>query len=211
MRAPHADEIGSVREALDRAYAAGRLLARWAEAEATSGAPDRGLREAVEALLGAGAGRDALQRAVAGTVGLEGRLAALREAQHEALHDPAWAPLVAEVNALLGQRKAVEPELQAHRRRLGHLEAVAEAVGAQRARLEATPEAARPALDAALRRSVATLLEATALDDLTPDGLPPWPVLAERLQADRARVLAALDGSLATLQALTADLDARMG
>jgi hypothetical protein len=172
--APHAAEIASLRPRLALAQRARIDLAR------LTGCPDSvdantsdsshaellaelDARWATSGGRSAGAHRAQLLLLAAPAEELQREVTALRDAQHEALHGPAWAELVETVRSLATEREAIGPDLRAADLRGRHLQACATALQQAALRLEAAPERTAAALAEATAHGLHEVLEQTGL------------------------------------------------
>lgn len=140
---------------------------------------------------------------------LQARLAALRDAQHDALHDPAWAEVVDAVRRLIEEREALAPTLRANDRRARHLAAAATALRDAASRIDAAPARTSPALSEATASGLRDLLAALDLGELHHHDL-----LGAGALRDGAAVLDAaahqLHGPLAAQRARLNDLERQL-
>jgi hypothetical protein len=211
-RAPHAEAIAALRAPLDEATRAatdlGLLLgyaraARVGDAQSQVAIEEMRVRWALTDDAPVAALRAHLTHRAAPEAALRARVEALRAAQHEALHDPAWADVVATIAAHAEARAPAET---------ARLEAAKldEATRALHAALDDTDLGADPEDAAAWR---AAMREVWAALDM------PWPDAATALGPDALRaalpslatVAAAREQATAIVEAIDAALDEVLG
>lgn len=176
-RAPHAEAIAALRPTLDAAHRAQVLVARL-RARAL-GADDATLNDDLAADFPGDPSSVAprVEARAAEAAALRQALADLRHQQHEALHDPAWADLVADVHAAGHAHQQANAAFQALDTRRRHLEAVLPAVRDATTRIGEVPDDLRTTVAAATVEALRDLLTACDLHD-APDGTDPLDWLA---------------------------------